>query len=729
MHNLWPTTVSAPSVLLHPFAPFPLARRTRWLWLGVAALALLLIAAAGQWSARREASFQADSIHRAIEVHALALRGAAAKYSYLPFTVAQHPDVLAALAHPFDPAVLQRANHYIEEVNRRAGSDALYLIAPQGTTLVASNWNTPRSYVGQSYANRPYFSDALAGRNGQFYGVGQTTGEPGLFLSAPVRQGAEVVGVVTVKVSLQPIQEAWGFVRDPILLTDAHGIVFLGSVLPWLYQSRRAVAGSDLDWVLSHQQYGAHHSFALLPWKMDPAPDLPGFRVQTTIDGKPRQFLAVDEALPELGWTLTVMADYASVTRARERTWMLGLLCAGLLLLGGLYWQLRERRFAEQRDARRELEVRVRERTAELDEAHAFRKAMEDSLVVGMRARDLDGHIIYVNPALCAMTGYRADELLGRLPPYPYWHPDDVEQHWQNNDATMSGQAALSGFESRVRHRDGHDVLTMVYTARLIDAQGQHSGWMSTVVDITEQKRSALRQRQHEEQLQHAQRLASLGEMASTLAHELNQPLAALSNFASAAKAFAEQGRQELLVSSLDETAAQAQRAAEIVRRIRGFVRQRTAGQEDCVVGALVANVLALLQGEMRQQQARAVVRVPADLPKVRGDRVLLEQVLLNLVLNSLQAMQATPLERRVVEIDATVADGRLHIQVADHGPGIPAALAEQVFAPFFTTKPDGLGLGLNICRTIVESHRGRFTFADRVGGGTVFTLELEVSG
>ena len=157
------------------------------MWAGVAALALLLIAAAGQWSARREASFQADSIHRAIEVHALALRGAAAKYSYLPFTVAQHPDVLVALAQPFEPAVQQRANHYIEEVNRRAGSDALYLVNPQGSTLAASNWNTAQSFVGQWYANRPYFSDALEGRNGQFYGVGQTTGEPGLFLSAPVR--------------------------------------------------------------------------------------------------------------------------------------------------------------------------------------------------------------------------------------------------------------------------------------------------------------------------------------------------------------------------------------------------------------------------------------------------------------------------------------------------------------------------------------------------------------
>ncbi len=102
--------------------------------------------------------------------------------------------------------------------------------------------------------------------------------------------------------------------------------------------------------------------------------------------------------------------------------------------------------------------------------------------------------------------------------------------------------------------------------------------------------------------------------------------------------------------------------------------------------------------------------------------------MLLNLVSNSLQAMQATPPEQRVVEIDAELLDGRVHIRVADHGSGIDAALAEQVFAPFFTTKAGGLGLGLNICRTIVEAHRGRLSFADRPGGGTVFTLALEIA-
>lgn len=447
------------------------------------AVALLLIGAAGQWAAAREATFQADSIRRAMEVHVLGLRDAAGKYGYLPRTAGMHPDVFDVLAHPRDPAAQQRANRYIEEVNRHAGSDALYLIDLQGLTLAASNWATPQSFVGESYANRPYFIDARAGRSGLFYGVGQTTGEPGLFMSAPVRSEAgAVLGVLTVKISLRQLQEAWTFAREPILLADARGIVFLSSVPAWMYQATRPLAASDLDRMTREQQYGDRTGFSPLPWTVEREKGHPGYLVRTEVSGKARRFLALDEPLPDLGWTLTVMADHAEVARARERTWMLGLLCAGVLLLGGLYWQLRERRFAEQRDARRDLERRVRERTHALDEAHAFRKAMEDSLLVGMRARDLEGRIIYVNPAFCEMTGYGADELLGRLPPYPYWHPDDVAQHWLHYQAMMSGQPARSGFESRLQHRDGHEVITMVYTAPLIDADGRHSGDRKSVV-------------------------------------------------------------------------------------------------------------------------------------------------------------------------------------------------------------------------------------------------------
>ncbi len=728
--------MSSPPPLNAPVLPIAPPPRRRWArgataaWLAVIAATLALIAAAGQWAGVREANHKADAIRRATEVHALGLRNAAGKYSHLPFAAALHPDVLAALERPGDGAAIRRANLYLEAVNREAGADALYLVDARGLTLAASNWAAPHSFVGNSYANRPYFLDALAGRRGLFYGVGQTTGEPGLFISAPVHPptGGQAAGVVAVKVDLRPLQDAWAVARDPIFVTDARGIVFLSSVPSWLYAAMRPLDARDLEVIRRERQYGARAAFAPLPWEVARAPGLPGYLARASVDGESLRLLALDEPLPDLGWSLTVATDYGDVARAREHAWAIGLLCAGVLLLGGLYWQLRERRFAEQRDARRDLELRVRERTQALDEAHTVRKAMEDALPVGMHARDLDGRITYVNPAFCAMTGYRADELLGQRPPYPYWPPEDAAHHWQRHEAATRGQPARAGVGARLRHRDGHEVLAMVYTAPLVGAGGRHTGWMSSIVDVTEQRRAEERQRRNDEQLQHAQRLASLGEMASTLAHELNQPLMALANYAGAAKSFAAQGQQLLLAGALDEATAQAQRCAEIVRRIRGFVRQHTAGMEDCDVPTLVANALALLQGELRRHQARVETHLPPGLPKVRGDRVLLEQVLLNLLSNSLQAMQSTPQEERAVAIDAEAGGGRMRIRVADRGCGIGAEVAGQVFDPFFTTKADGLGLGLNICQTIVEAHRGRLSFADRTGGGTVFTLELETA-
>ena len=709
------------------------AGATRRVRRGGLVLLLLAVAAligwAAEWAAEVETRAQTEAIRRAIDVNTLALRGTAAHFNYLPYTAAQHPDVIAALGSPRDAALRERANRYLEDVNRRAGSVALYAMDAQGMALAASNWNlpAPQSFVGQPYGNRPYFRDAIQGRSGLFYGIGQTTGEPGLFIAAPVRRAGALLGVVAVKVSLHEIEETWANARDPIMLADARGIFFMGSVTPWMFHSTRELSAQDLQELRADKQYGTRQEFPLVAWTRGVEPGQDTYRVDAVLDRRSRRFLGLDEALPEFGWTLSVTADHASVTEARVMTWALGTLGAALLLLGSLYARLQLRRFAEQRNARRELEVRVRERTAELQEAHAFRKAMEDSLLVGMRARDLAGRIVYVNPALCEITGYGIDELMGRLPPYPYWHPDDMEKHWRDNDAAMSGRAALTGFESRILHRDGHEVHTMIYTAPLIDKHGVHSGWMSSVVDISEQKNAEARQRSQERQLQHSGRLASLGEMASTLAHELNQPLMALSNYASAAKAFAQQGRHELLGSSLDQIMAQAQRSSEIVRRIRGFVRQRTQGVEDCVLREVVANVLALLQPELRLQHARVTVRAAQPIALVQGDRVLLEQVLLNLVLNSLQAMQGKPERERVVEVEIGLQQeaAMVRLRVADRGAGIAPEAAAQLFEPFFTTKPDGLGLGLNICRTIIESHGGSLTFENRDGGGAVFTVLL----
>ena len=675
---------------------------------------LALVIASGFVAGRREMQSQVDLLDRAIDVHALALRGATSHYSYLPFTASQHSTILSALRSGDG----RSANQYLEDINRRAGSEALYLITAQGKTVAASNWNTAQSFVGQDYANRPYFQDAIAGNTGRFYGVGKTTGEPGYFISSPVRsKDGEILGVVAVKVDLRRVQETWLNANSPIALSDEHGIFFLGSVPEWMYKTSRPLKPDELAWLSMHEVYGKRSAFAPLTWDRDPL-EVNGQLLRTRLSGKDKRYVAVSEALPELGWTLTVTSEYALITQARMRAWILSSMAMGLITMGTLLWQTRKRQFSE-------LERVVRLRTQDLKDAHAFRKAMEDSLLVGMRARDLEGRIIYVNPALSEITGYSAEELLGKKPPYPYWHPDDMQKHWEDSEAALAGRAALTGFESRVRHRNGHDVYTMVYTAPLIDSEGKHNGWMSSVVDITSQKQSEARQREQDEKLRHVQRRAIMDEMASTLAHEINQPLLAIGTRASTALMLFERGDFSQLKSNLEAIEHQKQRAANIVQKIQDHVRQKTRGTEECDLNALVRNVLTFMAPELRARKTRAITRLEDPLAHIRGDRILLEQVLVNLIVNSLQAMQTQVPASRLVELETLSTEAGILLKVSDSGPGIPEEIVDQIFKSFVTTKEEGLGIGLSICRTIIENHGGRITFSNRRLSGPTFTIQL----
>lgn len=694
-----------------------------WRRLLAAAGALVLIVASGNWAEQHELQTKTEALRQAAAANALGLRGLVEKHNFLPHAAARHPAVQELLRKPHDALLRAGVNDYFADLQATTGAAALYLVDREGLTLAASNWNLPSSFVGQSYRQRPYFEDAVQGRRGVFYGLGLTTGQSGLFIAEPVRAQGDVIGVVVVKISLEPLQATWMRGADPVVLRDSRGIAFLSTVPEWLFHSTRPVSALDARWVAEHGQYGGRDRFELLPWKIETLRDTPGFVLRTAVNRRRMNLLALDTPLPDLGWTLTVTTDMKEVVQARQGALALSTLAVALLLLGMLYWRLREKRFVEQRAARLELEHRVEERTRDLQEAHAFRKAMEDSLLVGMRARDPEGRIIYVNPALCAMVGYSAEELLGCRPPYPYWHPDDLEKQARESDDALQGRAAPHGFESRIRHKDGHDVITMVYAAPLVDAQGVHRGWMSSVVDITAQKQAEARQRDQELRLQRSARLASVGEMASTLAHELNQPLMALSNFAVAAQALAASGSSDLLPGALGEIVEQSKRASEIVKRVRAFINPQRGHYERLAMASVIAHAETLLMPELKRHGVTLrLVLENADAP-VRGDRVLLEQVLVNLIHNAMHAMQGQP--RAIIELSTVCVEQGLRVTVADQGPGIPPEQLEQVFAPFFTTKSDGLGLGLNICRTIVEAHGGFMTVDNRPGGGAAFSFTL----
>ena len=268
----------------------------------------------------------------------------------------------------------------------------------------------------------------------------------------------------------------------------------------------------------------------------------------------------------------------------------------------------------------------------------------------------------------------------------------------------------------------------MVYTAPLINSNGVRQGWMSSIVDITVQKQIKDRHQEQERKLQRSARLASLGEMASTLAHELNQPLMAISNFALAAKALTNESAPVMLGSALQEIVAQSKRASEIVKRVRSLINPQRRAYEIVSIQIVITDALAMLQHEIQQTQTVITTDIEANLPATRGDGVLLQQVVINLCQNAMQAMEALPLTQQRLAISAKQIERTIQVRVADEGQGVPDHLLEQVFTSFFTTKADGLGLGLNICRTVIEAHGGRIVVENSEEGGAVFLFTLPIS-
>lgn len=249
-----------------------------------------------------------------------------------------------------------------------------------------------------------------------------------------------------------------------------------------------------------------------------------------------------------------------------------------------------------------------------------------------------------------------------------------------------------------------------------------------SVQNLTERVNDIRQHRALQEQLLSSSRLMSVGEMATTLAHEINQPLATIVNCLTAAQTLMERrgGNQQRLREALELAREQAAQAAAVVARIREFVRTREPRCECLELRTVVDRVVDLQQMDAQKSRVRVRVALEPDLPKVRIDRVMIEQVLANLVRNAIEAMHATHPAERMLTISGKIdSDGRVEVRVSDRGAGISATDEAQLFTPFFTTKPNGMGIGLAICRSIIEFHEGHLYFERATGGGSTFVFTL----
>ena len=506
-----------------------------------------------------------------------------------------------------------------------------------------------------------------------------------------------------------------------------------------------------------------------------------------------------------------------------------------------------------------------------------FRRAMENSMLTGMRAMDMDTRITYVNPAFCAMTGFSEADLVGRTPPYPFWPADRREENARLLQQELQGRSPSGGVEVKIARKDGSTFDARVYVSPLVDTKGKQTGWMTSMTNITEAKRvrdqlSASHERfttvlegldaavsvlsvnppellfanrsyrlwfgadpaghallaggqligttsrrgglddgadevddysglpaealtetgsdprevyveslamwfdvrsrylqwtdgrlaqmliatditmrrhaealaaQQAEKAQVTSRLMTMGEMASSVAHELNQPLTAITNYCNGmvSRVRADSIDKDALMAALTKTAKQAERAGQIIHRIRNFVKRSEPQRQPAHAADIVEDAVELAGIELRRRNVAIHTYVAQRLPQLQVDPILIEQVLMNLLKNAAEAIDNASLptsrrhiELRVVPKHSAEMGGQIEFSVTDMGPGLPDEVIARMYEAFFSTKADGLGIGLGLCRSIVESHQGRIKAENLYNGSLVvgcrfaFTIPVTIT-
>lgn len=337
-----------------------------------------------------------------------------------------------------------------------------------------------------------------------------------------------------------------------------------------------------------------------------------------------------------------------------------------------------------------------------------------------------DSRLLYANPRCRLLLPPQADERAVTLE--AGWQPSPAAL--LTRDRLLDGAAQPhAGVSHEFRDEtSGRRYLLHARAIRWIDGRWVR---LHVATDITERHAAELQALARQKQMENESRLIMLGEMASTLAHELNQPVAAVNNYARGILRRldgSDLGEAELR-SVVEKMALQAERAGRIVNRVRDLSRRRDPRLAPANLGGMAQRVQALLEPELERAQTRLQVELPATLPAVRADSLLIEQALLNLCRNGLDAMRDVPAADRILRLSAApLGTTRVEVQVADAGCGVPAEVADERQELFFTTRADGTGIGLHVCRSVLEGHGTRLTVTPREGGGSTFSFALEVA-
>lgn len=365
----------------------------------------------------------------------------------------------------------------------------------------------------------------------------------------------------------------------------------------------------------------------------------------------------------------------------------------------------------------------------EHDVSKARLEALLDTAVDGIIVIDSSGSVEAYNPACERLFGYSAHEVMGRnvkmLMPNPY--RDEHDQYLANYRATGRKRIIGIGREVLGRRNDG-----TTFPMYLSVGEGRVSGksiFVGIIHDVTDRKTAELRMQEMQQELFHVSRLGEMGQMASALAHELNQPLAATANYVNTARRIAardDHPESALLVELLGKAANQTLRAGQIIRRLREFTEKAASARNEESLNAVVEEAISLGLVGSADTAVTVHKEFAPNLPPIALDRIQIQQVVLNLIRNAIEAMQNS--ERRELTVRTVIDDDFVQVQVSDTGPGLSPEIVAKLFQPFVTTKQTGMGIGLSICRSIIDAHRGRLWMTPNDGGGVTFRFRLPIA-
>lgn len=689
-----------------------------WLMIGLVVVVVVILAT--QPSLMRFEINQAknDSVQR-LGAYKTSLLATIDRHLYLPRVLASDPRIVDAL----DSLKTSPAEGYTEEsgllqqINQKAESDEIFLMDREGETHYSSNYDSRNSFVGRNYGFRPYFIDAMAGDSGFYFAVGATSGIPGLFLSEPVHsESGRILGVIVIKIDLGKLEQSWADSGDQVWVTDENGIIFLASRPKWHYHSLRPVSEPLKSKLAETRQYGQDPVRLLrrvTQWQSDDWStfDLSGGGPQVVfgspINGYP--------------WRMHLRVPLEQIRAQVLLKQALIVLIYAAVAVGSLFYRERRRRTEAQES--------LVQLTAE-QESH--QRAIIQNTDVGLLNLDAGFRPVFLNEQARNLFKLKdADE--------PYRLADLIDP-WDSR-AAGKGSRRAEGVRT-----DGTR-FPVIFTLNPIRV-GEDEEFILTVQDITEltaaqqalQKiNRALEHRVSErtrdlEQAQAAlaqnQKLAALGRMSAAIAHEINQPITALSNFVANSQVLLDRNQPELVNANLVKIEALVQRLSKLSRQLRIFSGKRNSGGAFVSIKAPIDYALELLSPRFESEHIQCRVLVPKD-HEVWANAMVLEQIVVNLLTNAIDALCGQPDARISIGVETHENPPQwVSLSIEDNGHGMSDQQLAQVFEPFFTTKPmgEGLGLGLAISYSLACDIGAELTVSSEAGNGTCFTLILPIT-